>query len=92
MWENAEMTDEELDAQEAAMQELDALTATYKATEQAHEQARQALRKAIVDNLMTRALRPSQVEAHTPYDRVHIGRIAREAGVPPLRTRNKDAR
>ena len=85
------MTDEERAAQEAAMQELDALTATYRATEKAHEEARQALRTAIVDKLMTRTLRPSQVEAHTPYDRVHIGRIAREAGVPPLRTRKKDA-
>lgn len=83
------MTDEERAAKEAAMQELDELTATYRATEKAHEEARQALRTAIVDKLMTRTLRPSEVEAHTPYDRVHIGRIAREAGVPPLRTRSK---
>lgn len=85
------MTDEEQAAQEEAMRELDALTATYRATEEAHEQARQALRSAIINNLMSRTLRPSQVEAHTPYDRVHIGRIAREAGVPPLRTRKRDA-
>ncbi|MFD6360170.1 hypothetical protein ACFWFX_09985 [Streptomyces roseolus] len=80
------MTDEEKAAQEAAMRELDTLTEAYRATEEAHEQARQALRAAIIDKLMTRTLRPSQVEAHTPYDRVHIGRIARDAGVPPLRT------
>lgn len=87
VWETSEMTDEEQAAKEAAMEELDALTAAYKVTERAHEQARQALRVAIIDKLMTRTLRPSEVEAHTPYDRVHVGRIAREAGVPPLRKR-----
>ncbi|MER7953871.1 hypothetical protein [Streptomyces sp. NPDC096030] len=92
VWETAEMTDEERAAQEAAIQELDALSEAFKASEQAYEQSRQALRAAIIDNLMTRTLRPSQVEAHTPYDRVHIGRIAREAGVPPLRApRRKSA-
>ncbi|MFD4912818.1 hypothetical protein ACFWNR_06300 [Streptomyces virginiae] len=87
MWEDAEMTDEERATQQAAIDEIERLTATFRATERAHEQARDALHEAIIRNLMTRTLRPSQVERHGPYDRNHVGRIAKAAGVPPLRER-----
>lgn len=87
MWENAEMTDEEKAAEEAAIRELEALTATYRATEEAHIQARDALHEAIIRNLLAKTLRPGQVAKHSPYDRNHVGRIAKAAGVPPLRER-----
>ncbi|MFH8627787.1 hypothetical protein ACH4A8_38870 [Streptomyces vietnamensis] len=81
------MTDEEKAEQEAAMRELEELDAEFLATEKAHEQARDALHQAIVSNLMSRTLTPTQVTASTHYDRVHVGRIARRGGVPPLRKR-----
>jgi hypothetical protein len=87
MWEDAEMTDEERAAQQAAIRELDELTARFRATEEAHNQARDALHEAIVRHLMSKTLRPSQVASHGPYDRNHVGRIAKAAGVPPLRER-----
>lgn len=87
VWETAEMTDEERAAQEAAMQDLEALDAKFLATEKAHQEARDALHQAIVSNLMSRTLTPTQVSASTHYDRVHVGRIARAGGVPPLRKR-----
>lgn len=49
-----------------------------------HEAEREELAKAIVEALLAGA-RPSEVDAKVPYDRNHIRRIAKAAGVPPLR-------
>lgn len=81
------MTDEESARRDAALKELDKLTAAYEAAERALDKRRDALHSAIVKHLMERAVRPVEVEKHTPYDRNHIRRIASAAGVPPLRER-----
>lgn len=81
------MTDEESNRRDAALKELDKLTAAYEAAERALDKRRDALHSAIVRHLMERNARPGEVSDHTPYDRNHIRRLAKEAGVPPLRER-----
>ncbi|MFF5473365.1 hypothetical protein [Streptomyces achromogenes] len=81
------MTDEERERREAALRELDELTKAYRAAEAVLDERREALRKAIVKHLMARNLPPGEVADHSPYDRNHIRRIAKAAGVPPLRER-----
>lgn len=81
------MTDEESAARDAALKELDKLSAAFEAAERALDKRRDALHTAIVKFLMERTVRPVDAEQHTPYDRNHIRRIAQAAGVPPLRDR-----
>lgn len=81
------MTDEERARADAALKELDKLTAAYEAAKKPFEEARDALHDAIVKHLKERNARPGEVSDHTPYDRNHIRRIASAAGVPPLRER-----
>lgn len=81
------MTDEEKAREEKALAELDELTEAYRAAEAEFDRARDALHSAIAKHLRERNARPSQVTAHSPYDRNHVGRIAKAAGVPPLRER-----
>lgn len=73
--------------QQAARARLDELSAAYTEAEGQFEEARQALNKAIVDVLKARVLGPSEVTRHVPYERQHVGRIAKAAGIPPLRER-----
>jgi hypothetical protein len=87
MWDHALMTVDDKAKEEAALAELDRLTAAYKRAEAAREKARDALHTAIVKHLMERNAPPGKVAEHTPYDRNHVGRIAKAAGVPPLRPR-----
>lgn len=49
-----------------------------------HEPERQELAEAIVAALRA-GWRPSEVDSEVPYDRNHVRRIAKAAGVPPLR-------
>lgn len=49
-----------------------------------HEAERTTLADAIVAALRA-GWRPSEVDAEVPYDRNHVRRIAKAAGVPPLR-------
>lgn len=81
------MTDEESARRDAALKELDQLTAAYEATKKPFEEARDALHDAIIKHLKERNARPGEVSDHTPYDRNHIRRVASAAGVPPLRER-----
>ncbi|MGW8846586.1 hypothetical protein ACWGNE_02285 [Streptomyces xiamenensis] len=81
------MTDQEREKEAAALAELDELTSKFVAAEQARDEARDALHEAIVRHLRERNARPGQVAEHSPYDRNHVGRIAKAAGVPPLRAR-----
>jgi hypothetical protein len=69
---------------------LDEDTARYRAAEDALEQARTKLRDRIVRALRA-DIRPSEVTAHTPYDRNHIDRIRRAAGIPSRRKPRADA-
>ncbi|MCG6493414.1 hypothetical protein [Kitasatospora sp. A2-31] len=75
------------DDQQAARDRLAKLSAAYLAAEAELEAARDALNTGIVDVLKARALGPSEVTRIVPYERQHVGRIAKAGGVPPLRER-----
>ncbi|MEU7149172.1 hypothetical protein AB0B15_14220 [Streptomyces sp. NPDC045456] len=81
------MTDEERARKEAALRELDELSAAFEAAKKPFDEARDALHSAIVKHLRERNARPGEVAQHTPYDRNHVGRLAKAAGVEPLRKR-----
>ncbi|MEU0275520.1 hypothetical protein [Streptomyces sp. NPDC006307] len=76
------------DPSKAAAAELDTLTKAFRKAEEKQEQAREAVHDAIVKHLRARNAPPGKIAEHTPYDRVHVGRIAKGAGIPPLRGPN----
>jgi hypothetical protein len=67
-------------ARERALTRLRAASARVKQ----HDQERDDLAAAIVDALKA-GVRPRDIAEIAPYDRNHIRRIAKAAGVPPLR-------
>lgn len=71
--------------EQAARALLEDLSAQYKAAERQMEEVRTKLNEGIVKVLMARALGPSDVTRIVPYERQHVGRVAKAAGVPPLR-------
>lgn len=73
--------------QQAARERLTTLGAAYTAAEEALEAARKDLTDGIVDVLKTRTLGPSEVTRLVPFERQHVGRISKAAGIPPLRER-----
>lgn len=85
------MTEEEKAREAEATAELDKLTASFKRAERNYNKARDALHEAIVRHLTERNAAPGVVSKHSPYDRNHVGRIAKAAGVPPLRKRTSAA-
>jgi hypothetical protein len=80
------MTD---DTDEQAKQEaqalLDRLGTERKKLEARLDDVQKETHDAIVDILMARTLGPSEVARRVQYDRQHVARIAKKAGVPPLR-------
>jgi len=68
-----------------ALAELDVLSAAFKAASDAQDAARKALHEAIVRHLRDRNAPPGKVADHVPYDRNHVGRLAKAAEVPSLR-------
>lgn len=80
------VTDYDEKRQDAALAELDALTAAFKAADAQLEAAREAVQEAIVRHLRERNAPPGKIAEHSPYDRNHVGRIRDAAGIPPLRT------
>jgi hypothetical protein len=75
--------DPEIEA--AALEEIDRLTAEFRAANAALEEKRAALREAIVRHLRERNARPGDIAEHSPYDRNHVRRLGVEEGVPALR-------
>jgi len=71
--------------QQAARDRLAELSAAYAVAEKALDAAREALSEEIVDILKARTLGPSEVTRIVPFERQHVGRIAKAGGVPPLR-------
>lgn len=71
--------------QQEARNRLTKLAAVFTKAEQHLEAVRQDLNEGIVDVLMARTIGPSEVTRLVPYERQHVGRIAKAAGVPPLR-------
>jgi len=82
---------EELAREKVALDEFDLLTAAYFEAHERFEKAREELHEAIARILEERSLRPSEVVAHTPYDRNHVGRIAKRARVAPLREKTVES-
>ena len=70
---------------EAAIAELDRLTAAYTKAEERLASARENLQEAIARHLGSKTLRPGETAVHTPWDRNYVAKVARERGVPPLR-------
>jgi ribosome modulation factor len=64
-----------------ALRELDRLTARYTAAEQAIEDSRKPLHETLIRHVRERSAPPGEIANHSPYDRNHIGLLAREAGV-----------
>lgn len=79
------MTAYDQEAQSVALAEIEQLTTIYKGAEDALDTARDALQEAIVRHLRERHAPPGLIANASPYDRNHVGRIARAAGVEPLR-------
>ncbi|MGW1353039.1 hypothetical protein ACWCQE_27790 [Streptomyces sp. NPDC002409] len=76
------------DPTQRAAEELDRLSSAYVRAEERLEQARFPLQEAIVRHLRERSAPPGKLADHTPYDRNHVGRLAKESKVPPLRGPN----
>ncbi|UQA95657.1 hypothetical protein [Streptomyces halobius] len=73
------------DPAQKATADLDRLTSAFTQAKEELESARAPLHEAIVRHLKARSAPPGKIAEHTPYDRNHVGRIAKAAGVPPLR-------
>ncbi|MER7835320.1 hypothetical protein ABTY98_05255 [Streptomyces sp. NPDC096040] len=74
-----------------AVRELKRQRTKLNADKDAVTAARDALHEAIVRHLHERNAAPGLVADHTPYDRNHVGVLARNAGVKPLRVKGQPA-
>ena len=72
------------EAQAKAINELRETSAAFLAARDELEERRRTLVEAI-KNALRLDVPPSVVERESPYDRQHIGRIRRDAGIPPRR-------
>jgi hypothetical protein len=86
------MTTYDQEVQAKAIAEVEQLTAAFEEAQQALDRARDALQDAIVRHLRERNAPPGLIATASPYDRNHVGRIARTAGVEPLREPKPKAR
>lgn len=77
------MTDQHQEDEARAL--LDRLGVERKKLEARLDDLQKETHDAIVDVLMARTLGPSEVARRVQYDRQHVARIAKKAGVPPLR-------
>lgn len=68
----------------ALIAELDGATNEFRRAEQALAAARERAHAAIAAALHG-GIGPSETARHAPYDRVHVDRIRREAGIPNKR-------
>lgn len=83
LWHHRDMATEE--DKQAARDRLAELTGRYETAETHLEQVRKEVTEEIAAILMARTLGPSEVTRLSPFERQHVGRIAKAAGVPPLR-------
>ncbi|WP_435109414.1 hypothetical protein [Nocardiopsis synnemataformans] len=70
--------------QTEALAELDAATERYRAAERAYVEAREHVHGKIVRALQA-GIGTSEVGRHAPYDRNHVNRIRKDAGIPSKR-------
>lgn len=66
------------------LKDLDKATARFRAAERELALARENVHEKIVAILKT-GIGTSEVARHSPYDRNHVDRIRRNAGIPPRR-------
>lgn len=71
-----------------SFRKLDTLTKKFRTHETTLGEARTAIQEAAIRHLRERNARPGKVADHTPWDRVWIGELARNAGVPPVKGPN----
>lgn len=83
LWHHRVMATEE--DKQAARERLAKLTGRYEKAENQLEEVRKEVTDEIAATLMARILGPSEVTRLSPFERQHVGRIAKAAGVPPLR-------
>lgn len=70
--------------QTEALADLETATANFRAAESALEEARERVHGAVLDSLRA-GVGPSEIERRGPYDRNHVGRIRKAAGIPGKR-------
>ena len=70
--------------QSEALDDLAAVTDEFRAAEAALEEARERVHKAVLRSLRA-GVGPSEIERRGPYDRNHVGRIRKAAGIPGRR-------
>lgn len=94
MWHCADMArdDTRTPAEIEALALLDDLTRKYREAERQLEEVRDEVSAAIVRILKAKTLGPSEVTRHVPFERQHVGRIAKAGGVEPLRPPTVEAR
>lgn len=68
--------------------ELDRLNSRFSTLEDRLYAARDGLKEAVVRHLRERNARPGVIADHTPWDRVWVSQLGREAGVPPVKGPN----
>lgn len=73
---------------EPSFTELDRLNARFSTLEERLHAARDGLKEAVVRHLRERNARPGVIADHTPWDRVWVSQLGREAGVPPVKGPN----
>ena len=76
---------EELARRKEAISEIGKLSTEFLEAQDELEKAREALHETIASILDAQTARPAEIADHTPYDRNHIWRIGKAAGVAPLR-------
>jgi len=94
MWQGADMAkdDTRTPAELEALALLDDLTRKYEEAEARLNTVRDEVSAAIVKILKAKTLGPSEVTRHVPFERQHVGRIAKAGGVEPLRPPTVQAR
>ena len=73
---------------DSSFAELDRLTARFSTLEGRLHAARDGLREAVVRHLRERNARPGVIADHTPWDRVWVSQLGRDADVPPVKGPN----
>jgi hypothetical protein len=76
---------EETDPKVEALAELRSAAGKFTANRDALDQSREELAAAIVKAIKA-GIGPSAIEREAPYDRQHIDRIRRAAGIPAKRS------
>lgn len=68
--------------------ELDRLNSRFASLEDRLYAARENLQTTVVRHLRERNARPGVIADHTPWDRVWVSQLGKEAGVPPVKGPN----